>query len=160
VPEVRALGGDRRAAARQWRPAGLLWRHAQRNAAEPSARHRLVHSGKSAWCPVSEALLICLASISSPSNTGLWIVGSPRWRRASTRGWTLSLPIRTEPACRGRPRGHHGRGDGGRRLVAEGRLCAAPKAAAPSIAASDACASTSCRARAIAPRHGLIALDL
>src|SRR5437762_6255754 len=24
VPEVRALGGDRRAAARQWRPAGLL----------------------------------------------------------------------------------------------------------------------------------------
>jgi len=57
VPEVRALGGDRRAAARQWRPAGLLWRHAQRNAAEPSARHRLVRSGKSAWCPVSEALL-------------------------------------------------------------------------------------------------------
>jgi len=64
------------------------------------------------------------------------------------------------PHAAGRPRGHHGRGDGGRRLVAEGRLCAAPKAAAPSIAASDACASTSCRARAIAPRHGLIALDL
>jgi len=57
VPEVRALGGDRRAAARQWRPAGLLWRHAQRNAAEPSARHRLVRFGKSAWCPASEALL-------------------------------------------------------------------------------------------------------
>ena len=71
---------------------------------------------------------IRLASISSPSNTGLWIVGSPRWRRASTRGWTLSLPIRTEPACRGRPRGHHGRGDGGRRLVAEGRIDALPGA--------------------------------